>query len=139
MRSKNRPDLPASAHDIHDRIEHWRKTRQNRTHMPVDLWAAAVGLAREHGIYAVAQALDLSYGALKDRVARAAENEPVTETPPAGFVELPPPPPPQAGTEQMSGEFEFAAADGAKLTIRLPRIGQIDVLGLAQAFWRRGA
>jgi hypothetical protein len=137
MRKQNRPDLPASAHEIHDRIEHWRQTRQKRTHMPADLWAAAVGLAREHGIYSVAHALELSYGALKNHVARAGENEPVAETPANGFVELPPP---QIGTpEQMAGELEFTAADGAKLTMRLPRIGAIDILGLAQAFWRRGA
>ena len=137
MRSKNRPDLPASAHDIHNRIEHWRETRQKRTHMPVDLWAAAVGLAREHGIYAVAQALDLSYGALKHHVAQAAENEPAAETPANGFVELPPPH--VSAPEQMTCELELAGADGAKLTIRLPSIGQIDILGLAQAFWRREA
>ncbi len=137
MRRKDHPTLPASAREIHDRIEHWRQTREKRSHMPADLWAAAVGLAREHGIYAVAQALGLSYGALKNRVGQAPENEAVAETPPDGFIELPPP---FAGaSEAMTGIMELTAVDGAKMVIRLPGSERLDVLGLAQVFWRRGA
>ncbi len=40
--------------------------------MPAELWAAAVGLARRSGVYPVARALSVDYGALRRRVAEAA-------------------------------------------------------------------
>jgi hypothetical protein len=38
---------------------------------PKALWAAAVMLAREHGVYETARALRINYGALKAHVERA--------------------------------------------------------------------
>jgi hypothetical protein len=36
--------------------------------MPAALWAAAVALARQHGLYLMARALRVDYGALKKRM-----------------------------------------------------------------------
>ena len=68
------------------RIERWRETRPYRhASMPADLWAAAVALARRHGLYQTARTLRVDYGALKKRVDahRAPDHGPV-------FVELSP-------------------------------------------------
>ena len=48
-------------------IERWRGTRTKRSPMPESLWQVAAALAREHGVYAAAQELGLSYGSLRTR------------------------------------------------------------------------
>ena len=53
-------------------IERWRQTRAKRSPMPEPIWQRAVELAREHGVYATAQALGLSYGSLRTRTEAAA-------------------------------------------------------------------
>jgi hypothetical protein len=64
--------------------------------MPEPLWQAAVGLASEHGVYATAQALELSYDSLRRRAEavgvawRMRRDRGPGHEPPATFVELPP-------------------------------------------------
>ena len=58
---------------VRRRIEHWRRVRQRRSPMPAALWAAAVALAAEHGVYPIARALRLNYETLKARVGRHAD------------------------------------------------------------------
>ena len=53
---------------LRGQIEHWRTTRDRRCAMPQELWKAAVGLAKEQGIYQVAKVLNLNSGNLKKRV-----------------------------------------------------------------------
>jgi hypothetical protein len=57
--------------------------------MPAALWAAAVALARQHGLYATARRLRIDYGALKKRLDVAR----VERVPSPAFVELPAPRP----------------------------------------------
>lgn len=123
---------------IRRQIEHWRQKRAKRSPMPELLWRAAVGLAREHGVYAAAHALQLSYDSLRRR-AEAAEGarmrrdrDPVRE-PPATFVELPPalsiaP----AGPSDLV--VEVVGPSGQRLTVRL-RGGELDVAELIRACW----
>jgi hypothetical protein len=102
--------------------------------MPAQLWDEAVSLARRQGNYRIATELGLSYDNLKKRV-EAAQEKGGKGT--SGFVEV--------GGEQLVGAFELArtaveisGADGAKLVIRLSGREELDVVGLAEAFWRRG-
>ena len=67
---------------VRRRLDRWRQIRPHpRARVPPRLWAAAVALVAEHGLYATARALHLDYGALKQHV-------------PSKFLELPGPPPP---------------------------------------------
>ena len=121
---------------VRRRVEHWRRVRERRSPMPAPLWAAAVALAAEHGIYPIARALGLNYETLKARVGRSAAVERQDVVRSAGFVALDGAPlisaaPPAESVVELSG------ADGAKLVIRLAGWEALDVLDLAEAFWRR--
>ena len=78
-------------HGLRRRLARWRQTRPyQRAPIPAAVWAAAVVVARQHGLYPTARALPISYGALKAHVERADCVAP--ETPPLSFVELTPVP-----------------------------------------------
>ena len=59
------PDIPHDMQKVYRRFERWRSTHTGRVPIPARLWAAAVELAREHGVSPTAQALRLEYGKLK--------------------------------------------------------------------------
>jgi hypothetical protein len=74
---------------VRRRLERWRQRRPHqRAAFPQALWAAAVMLAREHGLYPTARGLRINYGALKAHVNRAE-----LAAPRPTFVELAPGPP----------------------------------------------
>ena len=85
-RSGKVPDTPR-IHGVRRQLARWRQTRPHpRAPIPAAVWAAAVALARQHGIYSIARALPIDYGALKAQVARA---DGLTEVAgPPTFVEL---------------------------------------------------
>lgn len=138
---RNKSRLPeARVKPIRRQIEHWRQKRAKRSPMPEPLWRAAVGLAREYGVYAAAQALQLSYDSLRRRAEavggarrRRRDRGPGPE-PLATFVELPAalssPPPGPGGLV-----VEVVGACGQRLTVRL-RGGEFDVAELIRACWR---
>ena len=132
MAVKRRSSVPAEVRGVRRRIEHWRKTRKKRSRMPEDLWAAAAGLARVYGVYPMAQALSVNYQSLKKRMGESARAGGT------GFVELDPR---QVVTslDAAATVVELVDGDGAKLTIRFPGSGDVDILGLLSDFWRRGA
>lgn len=131
---------------VRRRIEHWRWTRQGRTRMPRELWAAAVKLGRAHGAYRIARALGVNYQTLKDRLEEDPQEQVrrITATGAAtgsagddgaaaasGFVEL--------GTMLLPttaahSVVELSDASGRKLVIRLG--GTPDVPAVVAAFWR---
>ena len=104
--------------------------------MPEDLWGSAVVLARAHGVYRIAQALGLNYENLRRRVADSETAGGAGMTGSSSFIELDPrqwvPSRDSTGTV-----VELSAGDGAKLVIRVPVSGQVDLLGLANDFWSR--
>ena len=60
--SRRRLDLTI----VRGRLDHWRRTRAHaRSPIPNALWAEAVALARQRGLYRTARALHLDYGGLK--------------------------------------------------------------------------
>jgi hypothetical protein len=66
---------------VRRRLERWRQTRAYvRAPIPKDIWAAAVALARQQGVYQTARALPISYGALKQHL-EAADARSVWERP----------------------------------------------------------
>lgn len=121
---------------VRQQIQHWRETRAKRSPMPEPLWRAAVGLAREHGVYAAAQALRLSYDSLRKRAEAAGDVRRVRRErrpPQATFVELPPALLSVAAAP--SGPIvEVVGPSGQRLTVRL-RGGELDVAELIRACW----
>jgi hypothetical protein len=94
-------DIPNNPQKVYRRFERWRSAHTGRLPIPERLWAAAVELAREHGVFHTAKALRLEYGKLKrlvesaDWVAegrrtkgRAARRRRTRFTAPPAFVEL---------------------------------------------------
>ena len=120
---------------VRRRIEHWRRVRERRSPMPAPLWAAAVALAGEHGVYPIARALRLNYETLKGRVERRTHGARQDVMRSAGFVALDGAP--LIGAAPAGSVVELSGADGAKLVIRLAGQEALDVRGLAAAFWRR--
>jgi hypothetical protein len=74
---------------VRRRLERWRRTRAYvRAPIPKGIWAAAVALARQQGVYQTARALPVNYGALKQQLEAADRS--IGAGAPAGFVELRP-------------------------------------------------
>src|SRR5438094_2993322 len=63
--ARQSPDIPHDIQKVYRRFERWRSAHTGRLPIPTRLWAAAVELAREHGVSPTAQALHLEYGKLK--------------------------------------------------------------------------
>jgi hypothetical protein len=68
MNRKSTVPIPEAITQLLGQLEQFRSTRPARTKLPESLWQAAVELARQHGIYAVAHPLRLDYTRLKQRV-----------------------------------------------------------------------
>jgi hypothetical protein len=104
--------------------------------MPDELWRGAVSLAGVVGVYATARGLRVDFGSLKRRVEGVSGERFVGV--PEGFVELPPIDALDVSSSR-GPEVELSGSDGAKLVIRLAPRQPVDVVALAEAFWRRGA
>lgn len=136
MSRRKRRAGTARVEEVRKRIDEWRRTRTQRGKMPEPLWAAAVEVAREHGVYAACRELGVSYTSLKSRVeARRGKASKGTSEP--TFVELAPGFPLVGGRVGMV--LELTASDGCKLAVQLAPGDRVDVVGLAREFWRRGA
>lgn len=61
MNRKNTAPIPEAITQFQRQLDRFRSTRPARTKLPEPLWQAAVELARQHGIYAVAHPLGLDY------------------------------------------------------------------------------
>lgn len=128
--------LPAGVYQLQGRIENWRRTRERRTTMPAELWAAAVALARIGRPGAVVRALRINVTGLKRRMAEDVGGGQATG--PAAFVEL--------GGAQVLGAssssgavIELSDKDDVRLTVRLAAGFELDVAGVVAAFWRRSS
>lgn len=86
MNRKSTVPIPEAIMQLQRQLEQFRSTRPARTKLPESLWQAAVELARQHGIYAVAHPLGLDYTRLKQRL-NGIPSRPRKPAKPA-FVEL---------------------------------------------------
>ena len=128
--------VPVRMDRILHRIERWRSTRRKLSPMPAELWTAAVSLAREHGVSMTSRILGLSYGSLKDRVTGSRPPAGRRRRAPVGFVELPLGSLTNTSRPAMA-VLELWASDGAKLVVHLRESADLNLPGLAEAFWRR--
>lgn len=115
--------------ELQRELDEYRRSQPRRAKLPESIWAAAAELAREHGVYAVAQALRLDYMGLKKRLGDVAIRRPGKSKP--VFVELIAPPP--AKCEECLIEFESTRGD--KMRIHWPVRTAPDWTTLLRA-WR---
>ena len=131
-----REGLPAGGRELRERIERWRRTREKRTAMPVELWDEAVRLARGGRAYLIARGVGVDFASLRRRIAEAeASGRRADGAATAGrFVELSGAQ--ILGTPAATGPVvELSDRDGVRLTIRLGGGETLDVAGLVQGFW----
>jgi hypothetical protein len=129
MRGKAKPPTPEPIVQLQRQLDQFRSTQQRRAKLPESLWEAAVELARQHGVYSVAQPLRLDYMGLKKRL-----GEPTSHRRKArrqAFVELIAPP--AAALEECVIEFE--SSRGAKMRIQWKASAPPDWASLLRA-WR---
>jgi len=122
-----------SLEQIGERFKRWRETRARGEHIPQVLWAAAVGMAREHGLHRVVCELRVDHDRLKRRLehdggaAQAGKGG-------ARFVELMVSPAPGAQS-LCECAVELENARGAKMRVELNGNGLAGLAGLCSAFW----
>ena len=121
------PDTPRIRR-VRRRLARWRQTRPHaRAPIPAAVWAAAVAVARHHGLYQTARALPISYGALKAHVEGAKRVD--QETQPPRFVELLPAPARHNVSECV---IELDAPRGTT-RVRVSGLAVADLVALARA------
>jgi hypothetical protein len=85
MLMSERPNVavPAAIQEAQLEFENWRRDRKRGERIPGNLWAAAVELAKQHGVWPTARALHLDHSRLKRCVRNGEDDEKSS-----GFVEL---------------------------------------------------
>jgi len=119
---------------LRHQLDSWRQSQSACPRLPEALWQSAATLVGTHGVGCVARTLRLDYRQLKRRLTEA-PGIAAPPNPPPAFVEV------QLDEGLRSAarlcRLEFCDPTGRKMTVDLPCEAPA-VLGLAQAFWRRG-
>lgn len=128
--------IPEPIAQLQRQLDEFRSTHATRTKLPEPLWQAAVELAQQHGVHAVAHPLRLDYMGLKRRLGEFHSQQPKAARPPAkdtkpAFVEL------VARHPAMLDEFviEFESSQGGKMRIQWKAAAVPDWPSLLRA-WR---
>jgi len=129
--------IPEPIAQLQRQLDEFRSTHSTRTRLPEPVWQAAVELARQHGVYAVAHPLRLDYMGLKKRLDRSHRPQPNTAQPPEkrhakpAFVEL------VARHPATLDEFviEFESSRDGKMRIQWKAAAAPDWSSLLRA-WR---
>jgi hypothetical protein len=129
MNRKGKKLVAAPIVQMQRELEENRRSRPRRAKLPESIREAATALARQHGLYAVTQALRLDYMGLKKRLGDVPSQRPANSKP--VFVELIAPPPPQP----ESCLIEFESTRGDKMRIHWPASTAPDWTALLRA-WR---
>ncbi len=131
MNAKSNIAIPEPIVQLQRQFEQFRSSHPLRTRIPEALWRAAVELARQHGLNAVAHPLRLDYTGLKRRLADISEVSEKKKARTPGFVELVAPYA-AAGAECV---IEFESQSGGKMRIQWKGSGAPDWGSLLRA-WR---
>jgi hypothetical protein len=131
LNEKSNAAIPEPIVLLQRQLEQFRSSHTHRARIPEALWQAAVELAREHGLNAVAHPLRLGYMGLKRRLAAVAEIPEKKQSRSPGFVELVTPYA-AAGAECV---IEFESQSGGKMRIQWKGFGAPDWGSLLRA-WR---
>ena len=124
-----------SLEQVGKRFKRWRDTRVRGEHIPTLLWAAAVGMAKQHGLHRVAQELRVDYDRLKKRLERAGGAAQAGKVG-TRFVELLVAPALQPAAPSLCEcTVELENARGAKMRVELNGKGLAGLAGLCSTFW----
>jgi hypothetical protein len=118
--------IPEPIADLGLQLDQFRSKQPGRTKLPEPLWQAAVELARQYGVYAVAHPLRLDYMGLRRRLAEAPSLP--SKAARATFVEL-------KATLTADCLVEFESLQGAKMRIHWKATTEPDWTRLLRA-WR---
>ena len=128
------PEQGENLEQIRQRFSRWRGKRRRGERIPEALWAAAVRMAREHGLEEAVRALRVDTLSLQRRL------EPVGDVAASGnpltmprFVELISTPAPPPGMCECV--IEMANRHGATMRVELNGPGVAGLAGLCSAFW----
>lgn len=116
--------------EVEREIKRWRGTRLKLGPMPEQLWAEAIGLAKELGAGPVSRKLDLNYGALSRRADPTKVRRPKErgkKTALSEFVEVTQGAP-VATSPTPNTVIELMSASGNRLTVRLSQTVDVSVL-----------
>jgi len=122
--------IPKPIAQLQRQLEQFRSTQSRRTKLPESLWRAAVELARQYGVYAVAHPLRLDYTKLKKQLGGLTTRRRRRATKPA-FVELIAP----NCTTPDECVIEFESSVGSKMRIQWKSTAPSDWTNLLRA-WR---
>jgi hypothetical protein len=129
MNRKSTP-IPEPIAQLQRQLDQFRRTRPGRTKLPESLWQAAVELAQEYGVYAVAHPLRLDYMRLKKQLGGPPTRRQKKATK-ATFIELIPP-----GRAQLEEcVIELESSGGNKMRIQWKTTAPPDWANLLRA-WR---
>jgi hypothetical protein len=129
MNRKSSAPIPEAIAQLQRQLEQFRSSQPSRTKLPESLWQAAVELARQHGVYAVAHPLRLDYTRLKQRLGGVANRRRKASKP--AFIEL-------IGNGSATLPecvIEFESANGSKMRIQWKATVPPDWASLLRA-WR---
>ena len=129
MNHKSTLSIPEPIAQLQHQLDQFRSAQSGRTKLPESLWQAAVELARQHGVYAVAHPLRLDYMGLKKRLGGVPSLRRKAAKP--AFVELIAP---HAATLEDC-VIEFESAGGGKMRIHWKAAAPPDWAHLLRA-WR---
>ena len=112
MNRESTAPIPEAITQLQRQLDQFRSTQPGRTKLPEPLWQAAVGLARQHGVYAVAHPLRLDYTRLKQRLGDIPKRQQKASKP--AFIEF------LGGGSAPVSEcvIEFESATGSKMRIQ---------------------
>ena len=131
LNDKSNQPIAESIVQLQRQLEQFRGSHAHRARIPEALWRAAVELARQHGLNAVAHPLRLDYMGLKRRLAGITEIPEKRASRSPGFVEW------IAPHLAAGGEcvIEFESQSGGKMRIQWKGSGAPDWSSLLRA-WR---
>jgi len=126
MLMSERPNVavPAAIQEVQLEFENWRRDRKRGERIPGNLWAAAVELAKQHGVWPTARALHLDHSRLKRCVRNGEDDEKSS-----GFVELIP-----EGSVLCACIVEMEDGQGARMRVEM-KGAAVDVTALSRTFW----
>lgn len=115
---------------VEQRFKRWRENRKRGERIPKVLWAAAVSMARQHGLQRIAQELRIDYDGLKKRL-ECADSPVRADGADPRFVELLAP----RSAEMSECIVEMENARGAKMRIELRGNDLGGLASLSSTFW----
>jgi hypothetical protein len=126
MLMSERPTIavPAAIQEAQVEFENWRRERKRGERIPENLWATAMELAKQHGVWPTARALHLDHSRLKRHVHNGEQ-----EVKGDAFIEVIP-----QGAVFCACTVEMEDGRGARMRIEL-KGAAADVTALSRAFW----